>query len=69
MAYICQNCGVVTEDSNNLCNPVNEEYKKKLCSNPEVEVCNEKVPAMEYSCDCGSVSANPQHLCKPRRVL
>jgi hypothetical protein len=32
MAYICQNCGVVTEDSNNLCNPVNEEYKKNYAA-------------------------------------
>lgn len=69
MAYICQNCGVVTEDSSNLCNPVSEEYKKKLCSDPEADVCNEKVSEMKYTCECGSVSANPQHLCKPQKVL
>lgn len=69
MAYICQNCGVVTDDSNTLCNPVNEEYKSKACSISEVEVCDDKIPSMKYSCTCGNVSANPQHLCKPKRSL
>lgn len=68
MSYMCQNCGVVTEESSNLCNPINEEYIKKLCSIPEGEVCNEKISAMKYSCECGSTSANPQHLCKPRVI-
>ncbi len=68
MAYLCENCGVVAEDSNSLCNPINEEYKKKLCSAADAEVCNDKVSAMKYSCGCGSISANPQHLCKPTRM-
>jgi hypothetical protein len=69
MSYICQNCGVVTDDSNNICNPINEEYKSKACSIPEIEVCKDKRPAMEYSCVCGNVSANPQSLCRPSRIL
>lgn len=68
MAYLCENCGVVAEDSNSLCNPIDEEYKKKLCSAAEAEVCNEKAPAMQYSCSCGGTSANPQHLCNPIKI-
>jgi hypothetical protein len=68
MAYICENCGVVADDSNDLCNPIGEEYKHKLCSTPEAKVCNENVSAMKYSCTCGGISANPQHLCKPRNM-
>jgi len=69
MAYICQNCGVVTDDSNNLCNPVDEEFKSRLCSTPAARVCSEKASAIKYSCDCGNISANPQHLCHPRKIL
>lgn len=70
MAYICENCGVVAEDAENLCNPLNEEYKRKLCSAADDEVCAAKTSAMKYSCaTCGSVSAHPQHLCKPGKIL
>jgi len=69
MAYICQNCGVITDDSSALCNPINEEYKSKTCSIPEAEVCKDRSLAMEYSCVCGNVSANPQNLCRPSRDL
>jgi len=69
MAYLCQNCGVVAEDSSNVCRPINEEYKKKSCSTFSAYVCDEKVSAMKYSCDCGNISATPQHLCNPKRVL
>jgi hypothetical protein len=68
MAYLCENCGVVAEDSSTLCNPINEEYKSKLCTIPEPEVCDEQTSAMKYSCDCGGVSAHPQHLCRPREM-
>ena len=69
MANICQNCGVIADNSINLCNPVDEEYKSKLCSTPVSKICDEKVSAMRYSCTCGSISANPQHLCKPTKIL
>ncbi len=68
MAYICQNCGVVEDESSRLCNPVNEEYKSKACSIPAAGVCNDKRLAMKYSCTCGNTSAHPQHLCKPRKM-
>jgi hypothetical protein len=69
MSYICQNCGVITDDAKNICNPINEEYKSKTCSISAAEVCREKQLAMEYACVCGNVSANPQNLCKPSRIL
>ena len=68
MAYLCENCGVLSEESSDLCNPINEAYKKKSCSAADSEVCNEQVQKMKYTCDCGNVSADPQHLCKPRQL-
>lgn len=68
MAYMCQNCGVVNEDLNSICNPVDEEYFHKICSTEAAEVCDASVSAMKYSCECGSVSANPQHLCNPKKI-
>jgi hypothetical protein len=68
MAYLCENCGVTADDSNALCNPVNEEYKKKSCSSADDQVCSEKISVMKYSCSCGNISANPQHLCNPKRL-
>jgi hypothetical protein len=69
MAYICQNCGVITDEAKHICNPINEEYMSKTCSNPEAEVCKERQLAMEFTCVCGNVSANPQNLCKPKRRI
>lgn len=68
MAYICQKCGVINEDSNSICNPIDEQYKKKSCSFGTPEVCESKAGEMTYSCECGNVSANPQHLCKPNKI-
>lgn len=68
MAYICQNCGVIAEGSESLCNPINEEYNSKACSMHSTKVCDEKSSAMVYSCVCGNISANPQHLCRPQRM-
>ncbi len=65
MAYLCQNCGAVADDSHDLCNPVDEEPKRKLCGTSIADVCDEKLPAMKYTCSCGSVSENPEHLCNP----
>jgi hypothetical protein len=69
MAYLCENCGVVADNASALCNPVSEEYKKKLCSSAEDDICTEKLPEMQYSCSCGSISANPQHLCHPTKLV
>lgn len=69
MSYLCENCGVVADDASTLCNPVNEEYKKKACSSGEEEICREKIADMKYSCSCGNISANPQHLCRPIKLV
>lgn len=73
MAFICQNCGVTTEDKKTLCNPIDEENNSKLCSkqlgSTQVSnVCRENALAVEYSCTCGNVSANSQYLCHPTRM-
>ncbi len=69
MAYICQDCGVVKENADSICNPINEEYKHKSCSTGAAKVCAENASAMNYSCGCGNVSANPLHLCNPKKIV
>jgi len=68
MAYICQKCGVMNENPNKVCKPIDEQYKKKSCALGTPEVCENRADEMTYSCDCGNVSANPQHLCKPSKI-
>jgi len=68
MAYICQNCGVTNEDASSICNPIDEQYNKKSCAVGTAGVCEYKVEEMKYTCECGNVSANPQHLCKPHKM-
>lgn len=68
MAYLCQNCGVTEEKADHLCNPISEEYKHKSCSTSPAEVCADNFRKMEYSCDCGNSSADPQHLCRPHKM-
>ncbi len=68
MAYICQNCGVVDENAARVCNPISDMYKNKSCSIKTAGVCDENVSGMKYSCDCGNISADPQHLCHPNKM-
>ena len=68
MAYTCQNCGVVNEDMKKICNPINEHESPKSCSVGTSGVCEQKVVEMAYRCDCGNLSATPEHLCKPHAM-
>lgn len=69
MAYTCQNCGTVADDSRDLCKPTSEELSNKFCGASEDQVCSGKLGSMQYSCDaCGSVSADPEHLCNPSKM-
>jgi hypothetical protein len=68
MSYTCQNCGVTTDDQRTLCNPVVDEENDKLCERETFNVCEDNAAAIEYSCPCGNVSAEPEHLCHPTRM-
>jgi len=68
MAYLCETCGLVATEADSLCNPISEEYKHKSCSVPEAKICDDSVPELKYSCTCGNMSANPQHLCHPKKI-
>lgn len=68
MAYICQNCGVVNEKAASVCNPIHDMYKNKSCSIETAGVCEDHTSDMQYSCDCGNTSADPQHLCRPNKI-
>ncbi len=69
MAYTCQNCGVTTDNSSDLCNPTSEELDSNFCGIPATHVCDGQLSSMKYTCDsCGSVSADAEHLCNPSEI-
>jgi len=69
MAYTCKNCGTLSDNSADLCQPVSEEVSGNLCGVPADHVCGGKISEMKYSCDaCGSVSAVPGNLCSPSAI-
>ncbi len=66
MSYKCQNCGVLSEERINLCNPVTEIESENLCSVLPDSICSEKTNEMKFSCEaCGSKSATSDNLCAP----
>ena len=68
MSYICQNCGVTTNDKKTVCNPIIDEDNDKFCKTRTHTVCEENASSMEFSCACGNVSADPQYLCHPQSI-
>jgi hypothetical protein len=42
MKYTCQNCGVTTDISKDLCNPINEGQGGKFCGTPSDRICDDK---------------------------
>ncbi|WP_028318191.1 hypothetical protein [Desulfobulbus elongatus] len=70
MSYTCMNCGSTADNSNELCNPANEEMGAVFCTTSTGQVCDEKLAAMEYTCgSCGGVSSDAEHLCNPRKIV
>lgn len=70
MAYMCQTCGVISDDCANLCHPKKENVQMRFCGTPAIDICMEKIPEMRYACDaCGSVSSRPENLCSPSEVI
>ena len=69
MSYKCQNCGVVSEEFLNLCNPATEPESENLCAVSPDRVCSGKMDEMKFSCDaCGSISATSDNLCIPIKI-
>ena len=69
MSYICQNCGVSSEERLKLCNPAMEIEGENLCAVPPDKVCGGKKQEMKFSCDaCGSTSAISDNLCIPVEI-
>jgi hypothetical protein len=78
MKFTCQNCGVTSDNSNNLCNPI-DVIEDNLCgisadhfttpSNTTFNqntVCKDKLTTMKFFCAaCGRQSANDELLCDP----
>ena len=69
MPYKCQNCGVLSEERFNLCNPATNIESENLCAVPPDKVCDGKMDEMKFSCDaCGSISATSDNLCIPVEI-
>ena len=69
MSYKCQNCGVVSEEYLDLCNPATELESENLCAVSQDKICSEQKQEMKFTCDaCGSVSATNDNLCLPIEI-
>lgn len=69
MSYICQNCGITSENANAICGGGVESSISPFCGIPEEWVCKSNFNKMKYSCEtCGSLSAERNYLCKPASV-
>ncbi len=71
-AYICEYCGVVALDPNNICKVQGKGTKADWCgikgSKPPV-FCHNKVNNVRWQCGkCGQTALNPQLLCDPEKI-
>lgn len=71
-AYFCGNCGAVSLDPKNICNPQGKLRKIDWCGSrdlPPPEHCRNKVNNERFRCrNCGKVSVNSALLCEPEKM-
>lgn len=71
-AFFCGNCGAVSLDSNNICNPMGKMQKKDWCGSkdlPPAKTCRNRVNNDRFRCtQCGKGSINAALLCKPEKM-
>ena len=71
-AFICADCGAVSLDSNNICNPKGRMKKADWCGSkdlPMADLCHNRVNNDRYKCNkCGKASINEALLCEPEQM-
>lgn len=71
-AFYCANCGVVSLDRNNICNPAGKLTKADWCGSkdlPPAKTCQNRVNKDRYACkNCGKSSINAALLCEPDKM-
>jgi predicted RNA-binding Zn-ribbon protein involved in translation (DUF1610 family) len=71
-AFFCGNCGAVSLNSNNICNPMGKLKKIDWCGSkdlPSPKQCKNRVNTDRYSCsNCGKASVNRGLLCEPEKM-
>lgn len=71
-AFYCGNCGAVSLDQNNICNPAGRITKADWCGSkdlPPPQACQNRVNNDRYSCkNCGKTAINPGLLCEPEKM-
>lgn len=66
--YECGTCGVVTEESEHLCNPRPINGKEDYCgtAGETAEMCGVMTKSLEFECGtCGRPSEKPDLVCNP----
>ena len=71
-AFFCGNCGAVSLDSNNICNPKGRIKKIDWCGSedlPPAKFCQNRVNNDRYKCQkCGKAAINSTLLCEPEKM-
>jgi predicted RNA-binding Zn-ribbon protein involved in translation (DUF1610 family) len=71
-AFFCGNCGVVSLDQNNICNPRGRLKKIDWCGSkdlPPAKFCKNRVNNDRYKCEkCGKAAINSTLLCEPEKM-
>jgi ribosomal protein S27AE len=71
-AFYCGNCGVVSLDQNNICNPKGSMKKIDWCGSedlPQAKFCKNRVNNERYKCGkCGKAAINSALLCEPEKM-
>lgn len=71
-AFYCGDCGTVSLDQNNICNPAGKLTKADWCGTkdlPPAKTCHHRVNTDRYVCkNCGKSSINPALLCEPEKM-
>ncbi|MDD3618412.1 MAG: hypothetical protein RBR09_12305 [Desulfobulbaceae bacterium] len=71
-AWFCGNCGAVSLDAKNICNPAGRLKKGDWCGSrdlPPPRFCRNRVNNDRYSCrKCGKAAINKALLCEPEKM-
>ena len=71
-AFFCGNCGAVSLDQSNICNPKGRITKKDWCGSedlPPAKPCQKRVNNDRYKCQkCRKAAINSALLCEPEKM-